>query len=72
MILFSTTVKVHLFDKIIEKSSVDLVPGDIIVVESHTKLSCDCILVDGACVMNEAILTGESVPVNKTALLQVN
>lgn len=69
MILFSTNVKVVLYDKIVEKSSVDLVPGDIIVIESHTKISCDCILVDGACVMNEAILTGESVPVNKTAIL---
>lgn len=69
MILFSTNIKVVLYDKVVEKSSVDLVPGDIIVIESHTKISCDCILVDGACVMNEAILTGESVPVNKTGIL---
>ncbi|CAK80951.1 unnamed protein product (macronuclear) [Paramecium tetraurelia] len=72
MILFSTTVKVCQFESIVEKSSIDLSPGDIIIVEGNTKISCDCILIDGACVMNEAILTGESVPVNKTALLKTN
>ena len=72
MILFSTTVKVCQFDTIIDKCSIDLIPGDIIIVEGNTKISCDCILIDGSCVMNEAILTGESVPINKTALLKVN
>ncbi|CAD8086125.1 unnamed protein product [Paramecium sonneborni] len=72
MILFNTIVKVCQFETIREKSSIELVPGDIIIIEGNTKISCDCILIQGTCVMNEAILTGESVPVNKAALLKVN
>ena len=33
-------------------------------------MPADCILIEGTCVMDESIITGESVPVNKTALQQ--
>ncbi|XP_053164452.1 probable cation-transporting ATPase 13A5 isoform X2 [Hemicordylus capensis] len=49
--------------------SCSLVPGDILVLEGQKhSLPCDAILIDGNCVVNEGMLTGESVPVIKTPL----
>ncbi|XP_043214514.1 polyamine-transporting ATPase 13A3-like isoform X1 [Amphibalanus amphitrite] len=46
-----------------------LVPGDIIVVPSHkTTLCCDAVLLTGNVIVNESMLTGESVPVTKVPL----
>lgn len=44
-----------------------LVVGDRFKIQNG-KIPCDCIIVKGQCIMNEAILTGESVPVVKEAL----
>lgn len=51
-----------------EVSSDDLVPGDIIFVPEGIKMPCDAILLSGASIVNEAMLTGESVPVIKNEL----
>ncbi|XP_059232370.1 polyamine-transporting ATPase 13A2 isoform X2 [Mustela nigripes] len=55
-----------------EKEWVDcseLVPGDCLVLPQEGGLvPCDAALVAGECVVNESALTGESVPVLKTAL----
>nr|XP_048720435.1 polyamine-transporting ATPase 13A3 isoform X3 [Caretta caretta] len=49
--------------------STDLVPGDIMVIPSNgTIMPCDAVLVSGTCIVNESMLTGESVPVTKTNL----
>ncbi|XP_063927285.1 polyamine-transporting ATPase 13A3-like isoform X2 [Zophobas morio] len=46
-----------------------LVPGDVLVIPSHgCVMHCDAILLTGNCILNESMLTGESVPVTKTAL----
>uniref|UniRef100_A0A673TDB0 Cation-transporting ATPase n=1 Tax=Suricata suricatta TaxID=37032 RepID=A0A673TDB0_SURSU len=45
-----------------------LVPGDILILPGKTSLPCDAILIDGSCVVNEGMLTGESIPVTKTPL----
>ncbi|XP_063923863.1 polyamine-transporting ATPase 13A3-like [Zophobas morio] len=46
-----------------------LVPGDMIVIPSHgCDMQCDAVLLNGNCIVNESMLTGESVPVTKTAL----
>jgi cation-transporting ATPase 13A2 len=45
----------------------DLVPGDCFVVTPGTSLCCDAILVSGRVIIDESMLTGESVPVTKTA-----
>ncbi|KAI5969729.1 hypothetical protein CANMA_001191 [Candida margitis] len=46
--------------------SVDLVPGDIFEIDpSLSVIPCDALLVNGECVLNESMLTGESVPVTK-------
>ncbi|KAJ7324593.1 hypothetical protein JRQ81_017613 [Phrynocephalus forsythii] len=49
--------------------STDLVPGDVLVVPlSGMIMPCDAALVSGTCIVNESMLTGESVPVTKTNL----
>ena len=50
------------------RSSLTLVPGDVVEVEDESVVPCDLALLDGGCVVNEAMLTGESVPVVKGAL----
>ena len=47
-----------------------LVPGDVICIPSNgeTTMACDVVLLNGTCVVNESMLTGESVPVIKTPL----
>uniref|UniRef100_A0A670YYS7 Cation-transporting ATPase n=1 Tax=Pseudonaja textilis TaxID=8673 RepID=A0A670YYS7_PSETE len=54
-----------------EVESRHLVPGDILVLdEGRSLMSCDALLLSGQCVVNEGMLTGESLPVTKTALPQ--
>ncbi|KAM4043772.1 putative cation-transporting ATPase 13A4 [Anomaloglossus baeobatrachus] len=56
-----------------EVESQDLVPGDVIVLTGKKfYLPCDSILITGSCVVNEGMLTGESVPVTKTPLPNVD
>lgn len=46
-----------------------IVPGDIIEIPSSgCTLHCDAILISGNCILDESMLTGESVPVTKTPL----
>ena len=45
-----------------------LVPGDIILVPEGIKMPWDAIMIKGSSIINEAMLTGESVPVIKTPL----
>ncbi|XP_008316832.1 polyamine-transporting ATPase 13A2 isoform X2 [Cynoglossus semilaevis] len=50
-------------------NSVDLVPGDCILIpQDGLVLPCDAALLSGECLVNESMLTGESVPVLKTPL----
>ncbi|CAN3363072.1 vacuolar cation-transporting ATPase Ypk9p [Diutina catenulata] len=51
--------------------SQDLVPGDVFEVDPSLSLvPCDALLINGECVVNESMLTGESVPVTKAAATQ--
>ena len=57
-------------EKDIESST--LVPGDIFEIpEDGSALPCDCILLTGTIIVNEAMLTGESTPIMKTHLPNV-
>ncbi|XP_012635697.2 putative cation-transporting ATPase 13A5 [Microcebus murinus] len=47
-----------------------LVPGDVLILPGKFLLPCDAVLIDGNCVVNESMLTGESIPVTKTPLPQ--
>lgn len=49
-------------------SSNDLVPGDVLVVPENAIMPCDGVLLSGSCIVNESMLTGESVPVIKNAV----
>ena len=49
--------------------SINLVPGDVIAIPSDgCIMPCDAVLLAGTCIVNESMLTGESVPVMKSAL----
>ncbi|CAG5037661.1 unnamed protein product [Parnassius apollo] len=46
-----------------------LSPGDVLVLPPNgCVLQCDAVLLTGSAILNESMLTGESVPVTKTAL----
>jgi len=48
-----------------------LVPGDVIIIPvKGCTMSCDAVLLSGNAIVNESMLTGESVPVTKTPLNQ--
>ncbi|XP_051515898.1 polyamine-transporting ATPase 13A2-like isoform X2 [Myxocyprinus asiaticus] len=50
-------------------SSEELVPGDCVVIPAEGLfLPCDAALLEGECMVNESMLTGESIPVMKTSL----
>ncbi|XP_069830492.1 probable cation-transporting ATPase 13A5 isoform X2 [Dendropsophus ebraccatus] len=56
-----------------EVESKYLVPGDVILIsEKRLYLPCDALLISGGCVINESMLTGESVPVTKVPLPNVD
>ncbi|XP_040284285.1 probable cation-transporting ATPase 13A4 isoform X2 [Bufo bufo] len=72
MVASNNSMKVTILTKngdIQELESQYLVPGDVMVLSRNRfHLPCDSILLTGGCVVNEGMLTGESVPVTKTAL----
>lgn len=46
-----------------------LVPGDILEIPSNgCTMQCDAVLLNGNCILDESMLTGESVPITKTPL----
>ncbi|RCH94269.1 hypothetical protein CU098_007545, partial [Rhizopus stolonifer] len=52
-------------------SSVELVPGDLVDIANVHTVPCDAMLVSGDCILNESMLTGESVPVSKAPITDV-
>ncbi len=55
-----------------EISSEKLVPGDLIEIKNSMNMQCDAILLKGNAIVNESMLTGESLPITKTSLENTN
>ncbi|KAJ2801361.1 hypothetical protein H4R21_002818, partial [Coemansia helicoidea] len=51
-----------------EHSTRSLVPGDVIQLSAGMHMSCDCVLISGNAIMDEASLTGEALPIRKFPL----
>lgn len=73
MAQYTCPITVRLSDKdgkptLTDVDSSELLPGDIVIVPEGKSLPCDLILLTGTAIVNEAMLTGESVPVMKTSL----
>ena len=54
--------------EMISVDSTELVPGDVIEVPQNCCMPCDICILSGSCIVNEAMLTGESIPVIKNQL----
>ncbi|CAD8108289.1 unnamed protein product [Paramecium primaurelia] len=50
----------------------DLVPGDLLILKENQTLNCDCAIISGDVIVNEATLTGEGIPIPKSALPNQN
>ncbi|XP_013148950.1 PREDICTED: probable cation-transporting ATPase 13A3 isoform X2 [Papilio polytes] len=70
------TVEAHDTVQLWGDRSVDsrsLSPGDVLVLPPNgCILQCDAVLLTGSAILNESMLTGESVPVTKTALQRID
>ncbi|GAB1603544.1 probable cation-transporting ATPase 13A3 [Argonauta hians] len=65
----SAVVTVCRDNNFIDIPSEDLVPGDLIEVpRSGCLMQCDAALISGNCIVNESVLTGESMPILKIPL----
>mmetsp|Transcript_3189 Transcript_3189/g.9719 ORF Transcript_3189/g.9719 Transcript_3189/m.9719 type:complete len:1218 (+) Transcript_3189:107-3760(+) len=57
-------------------SSLELLPGDVISLTRGTSpeavVPCDCLIISGGAVVNEAMLTGESVPLMKEGIVPLS
>ena len=65
MVSYECVVEAKRKPNFIDITSGNLVPGDVIVVPENCMMPCDLLLLSGSCVVNESMLTGESVPVTK-------
>ncbi|XP_049881693.1 polyamine-transporting ATPase 13A3-like isoform X2 [Pectinophora gossypiella] len=70
------TVEAHDTVELLDGRSVDtrhVSPGDVVVLPARgCVLHFDAALLTGSAILNESMLTGESVPVTKTALLRID
>ena len=71
MARYTCEVELRTENGYVKINSTELVPGDIIKID-RLLLPCDLILISGSAIVNEAILTGESIPVMKTQLPRVD
>jgi P-type E1-E2 ATPase len=51
--------------KITEVDCNSLLPGDVIEIQAKMKIPADCVILEGRVNVDEGMLTGESVPIQK-------
>ncbi|KAJ2719732.1 hypothetical protein GGI07_005032 [Coemansia sp. Benny D115] len=67
---FSCPVRILRDGAWVDGTAEDLLPGDVFEVSSSMAiLPCDAVLLEGDCIVNESMLTGESVPVAKVPVV---
>ncbi|CAD8162221.1 unnamed protein product [Paramecium octaurelia] len=49
-----------------------LLPGDLLILKENQILNCDCAIIEGDVLVNEASLTGEDIPIPKCAFQNQN
>lgn len=49
-----------------------LKPGDRIIIDALIDIPCDLVIIEGSCAVNEAMLSGESIPLFKEEILGSN
>ena len=51
--------------------SIKLVPGDVVMLPTTGgyTVECDAVIINGSAVVNESMLTGESIPVTKVSYI---
>ncbi|TXE08976.1 cadmium-translocating P-type ATPase [Gelidibacter salicanalis] len=59
-------------DKIEEVPVEELKINDIIVVRPNSKISADGVIIQGSSAINQAAITGESMPIDKTAIASID
>lgn len=64
-----STVRVFRNEFWVSIHNTDIIPGDIIDISDPNlkHIPCDCLLLSGQVLVNESMLSGESIPVNKSA-----
>jgi P-type E1-E2 ATPase len=72
MAKFTCPIELRKDGQYITVGSEELLPGDVIKVPENILFPCDFILLSGSVIVNEAILTGESIPVMKTSLMNTD
>lgn len=59
------SVRVRRNNTLTQIATVDLVPGDVLIVEKSMLMPCDCVLMKGEVLVDENTLTGEVDPISK-------
>lgn len=55
--------------RVCKLDSSEIVPGDVLVISPQgCMMYCDCVLLNGTVIVNESMLTGESIPITKSAI----
>ncbi|ULT97405.1 hypothetical protein L3Y34_005309 [Caenorhabditis briggsae] len=55
--------------RVCKMDSSEIVPGDVMVIPPQgCMMYCDCVLLNGTVIVNESMLTGESIPITKSAI----
>jgi len=68
MAIYKCPLKTMRNGQTMEISSENLVPGDMFEIPIHKIMPCDAVLIKGSCMVNESMLTGESMPIFKTMI----